>query len=64
VFHLIDDCEHLRYLPGTGIASQETATSEYSEQNFAYARVSKFSGCRGDESLGRAVTEKIFQKNV
>jgi hypothetical protein len=26
VFHLIDDCEHpLLYLPGTGIASYETA---------------------------------------
>jgi hypothetical protein len=28
VFHPIDDCEHLLlYLPGTGIASQETAIS-------------------------------------
>jgi hypothetical protein len=28
VFHLIDDCEHsLLYLPGTGIASKETAIS-------------------------------------
>jgi hypothetical protein len=28
VFHQIDDCEHpLLYLPGTGIASQETAIS-------------------------------------
>ena len=28
VFHHIDDCEHpLLYLPGTGIASQETAIS-------------------------------------
>jgi hypothetical protein len=30
VFHPIDDCEHqLLYLPGTGIASQETAISEF-----------------------------------
>ena len=30
VFHLIDDSEHpLLYLPGTGIASEETAMSVY-----------------------------------
>ena len=35
VFHLIDDCEHpLLYLPGTGIASYETAISG-SLQNLA-----------------------------
>ena len=29
MFHPIDDCEHpLLYMPGTGIASQETAISE------------------------------------
>jgi hypothetical protein len=34
VFHPIDDCEHpLLYLPGTGIASQETAISESCQQN-------------------------------
>ena len=36
VFHLIDDCEHpLLYLPGTGIASQETAISGSLQQNLA-----------------------------
>jgi hypothetical protein len=36
VFHLIDDCEHpLLYLPGTGIASQETAISGSFQQNLA-----------------------------
>jgi hypothetical protein len=34
VFHPIDDCEHpLLYLPGTGIASQERATSWSCQQN-------------------------------
>jgi hypothetical protein len=34
VFHLIDDCEHpLLYLPGTGIASQETAITGSLQQN-------------------------------
>jgi hypothetical protein len=34
VFHPIDDCEHpLLYLPGTGIASQETAISKFCQQN-------------------------------
>jgi hypothetical protein len=34
VFHPIDDCEHpLLYLPGTGIASQETAISGSLQQN-------------------------------
>jgi hypothetical protein len=33
VFHPKDDCEHpLLYLPGTGIASQETAISESFQQ--------------------------------
>ena len=36
VFHPIDDCEHpLLYLPGTGIASQETAISGSCQQNLA-----------------------------
>jgi hypothetical protein len=36
VFHPIDDCEHpLVYLPGTGIASQETAISGSFQQNLA-----------------------------
>jgi hypothetical protein len=36
VFHLIDDCEHpLLYVPGTGIASQETAISGFFQQNLA-----------------------------
>jgi hypothetical protein len=36
VFYPIDDCEHpLLYLPGTGIASQETAISGSFQQNFA-----------------------------
>lgn len=36
VFHPIDDCEHpLLYLPGTGIASQDTAISGSFQQNFA-----------------------------
>jgi hypothetical protein len=36
VFHLTDDCEHpLLYLPGTGIASQETAISGSFQQNLA-----------------------------
>jgi hypothetical protein len=36
VFHPIDDCEHpLPYLPGTGIASQETAISGSFQQNLA-----------------------------
>jgi hypothetical protein len=36
VFHPIADCEHpLLYLPGTGIASQETAISGSCQQNHA-----------------------------
>ena len=36
VFHPIDDCEHpLLYLPGTGIASHETAISGSFQQNLA-----------------------------
>jgi hypothetical protein len=36
VFHPIDDCEHpLLYLPGPGIASQETAISGSCQQNLA-----------------------------
>jgi hypothetical protein len=36
VFHPIDDCEHpLLYLPGTGIASQETAISGSCQQTLA-----------------------------
>jgi hypothetical protein len=36
VFHPIDDCEHPPlYLPGTGIASQETAISGSCQQNLA-----------------------------
>jgi hypothetical protein len=36
VFHLIDDCEHpLLYLPGTGIASYETAIPGSLLQNLA-----------------------------
>ena len=36
VFHPIEDCEHpLLYLPGTGIASQETAISGSFQQNLA-----------------------------
>jgi hypothetical protein len=36
VFHPIDDCEHtLLYLPGTSIASQETAISGSCQQNLA-----------------------------
>jgi hypothetical protein len=36
VFHPIADCEHpLLYLPGTGIASQETAISGFLQQNLA-----------------------------
>jgi hypothetical protein len=35
VIHPIDDCEHpLLYLPGNGIASQETAISGSCQQNF------------------------------
>jgi hypothetical protein len=34
VFHLIDDYEHpLLFLPGTGIASYETALSGFLQQN-------------------------------
>ena len=36
MFHPIDDCEHpLLCLPGTGIASQETAISGSCQQNLA-----------------------------
>jgi hypothetical protein len=36
VFHPIDDCEHpLLYLPGTGIASHETAISGSFQENLA-----------------------------
>jgi hypothetical protein len=36
VFHLIDDCEHpLLYLPGTGIASYETAITVSLQQNLS-----------------------------
>jgi hypothetical protein len=36
VSHPIDDCEHsLLYLPGTGIASHDTAISGYLQQNLA-----------------------------
>jgi hypothetical protein len=46
VFHLIDDCEHpLLYLPGTGIASYETAIQGSLQQKLlAYAIVSGFGG--------------------
>jgi hypothetical protein len=38
VFHPIDDCEHpLLCLPGSGIASQETAISGSFQQNLAGA---------------------------
>jgi hypothetical protein len=40
VFHPIDDCEHpLLYLPGTGIASQETAISGSFQQNLVMAKL-------------------------
>ena len=36
MFHPIDDCEHpLLYLPGTGLASQETAISGSCQQNLS-----------------------------
>ena len=36
VFHPIDDCEHpLLYLPGTGIASYETAITGFLQQNLS-----------------------------
>jgi hypothetical protein len=36
VFHPIDDCEHpLLYLPGTGIASYETAITGSLQQNLS-----------------------------
>jgi hypothetical protein len=36
VFYLIDDCEHpLLYLPGTGIASYETAITGSLQQNLS-----------------------------
>jgi hypothetical protein len=36
MFHLIDDCEHpLLYLPGTGIASYETAIIGSLQQNLS-----------------------------
>jgi hypothetical protein len=36
MFHLIDDCEHpLLYLPGTGIASYETAITGSLQQNIS-----------------------------
>jgi hypothetical protein len=39
VFHPIDDCEHpLLCLPGTGLASQETAKSGSFQQNLAVVR--------------------------
>ena len=46
MFHLINDCEHpLLYLPGTGIASDETAIPGSLHQNLAgYAIVSGFGG--------------------
>jgi hypothetical protein len=48
VIHPIDDCEHpLLYLPGTGIASQETAISyqgPFSKILLAYVIVSMFGG--------------------
>ena len=37
VFHLIDDCEHsLLYLPGTGIASYETAITGSLQQSLSH----------------------------
>jgi hypothetical protein len=46
VFHQIVDCEHpLLYLPGTGIASYETAITGSFQQIFlAYAILSGFGG--------------------
>ena len=42
MFHPIDDCEHpLLYLPGTDIASQETALSGSCQQNLVAIRISK-----------------------
>jgi hypothetical protein len=35
VFHPIDDCEHPLLMPGSGIASQETAISGSFQQNLA-----------------------------
>ena len=36
MFHLIDDCEHpLLYLPGTGVASHETAIPGSLQQTLA-----------------------------
>jgi hypothetical protein len=36
VFHLIDDCEHpLLYLPGSGIASYETAITGSLQKNLS-----------------------------
>jgi hypothetical protein len=47
VFHPIDDCEHpLLYLPGTGIASQETAISGSFHQNLSgICNTVWFGGC-------------------
>ena len=52
VFHPIDDCEHpLPYLPGSGIASQETAISgSYQQILLGDAIVSGFDGCLWDRS--------------
>jgi hypothetical protein len=45
VFHPIDDCEHpLLYLPGTGLASQDTAISDFSKILLAYEIVSALGG--------------------
>jgi hypothetical protein len=53
VFHPVDDYEDpLLYLPGTGIASQETAISgSFQQILLAYATVSGFGGWLWDGSL-------------
>jgi hypothetical protein len=58
VFHPTDDCEHLLlYLPGTGIASQETAISgPFSKILLEYALVSAFGGWLWDGPSGGAVS--------
>jgi hypothetical protein len=58
VFHPIDDCEHpLLNLPGTGIASQETAISGSCQQNLAGIRM-------GNKIPMEGVTEAKFGAEI
>ena len=63
MFHPIGDSEHpLLYLPGTGIASQETAISGSFQQHFAGIYASVWGNARAKkwEWVGRGVGGRVW----